>query len=202
MDELVQSNSDALHMMDRKTLTLCIAAAIGNYLNFIGCTMSEETTYETAEMMIDTHPHLPVDAIKTFFYDCKRGAFGFHYNKMDGCKLLLWFNQFVENYYQALDDMEYAKHLSCKSDFAKPVEETDDEDAEENKREVQRLLFRLIHHGKTEEDVEREKQIADIRLKVIRENSHLYGTMPASEADAIIEKAIEDKLVEEGIINF
>ena len=202
MDELITSESAQLCRLDRKSLELYIFTSIGDYLNFIGAEMKDSTILETAQMMIDNHPYLPVDAIKTFFYECKRGTYGFHYNKMDGTKILMWYDEFVREYYKQVDDMEYAKHLSCKSDFAKPVEETDDEDAEENKREVQRLLFRLIHHGKTEEDVEREKQIADIRLKVIRENSHLYGTMPASEADAIIEKAIEDKLVEEGIINF
>lgn len=203
MDELVTSPSIAMHMVDKENLTLCIATAIGKYLNFIGLsdTMSEEATYETAQMIIELDPHVPVGAIKTFFYECKRGTYGYHYNKMDGSKLLMWYRKFVQEYYNAIDEAEYKKHLEAKSDFAKPVVD-DEEDAEESKNAIVNLVFKLTHHGMTKEDYERKQRIEDIRHEVIKQHMHLYNTMPVKEVDALIEKAIEDRLVKENIITF
>jgi hypothetical protein len=128
VSELVEKDkSPALYSVDKEGLAFCIALAIGKYLRFIGCEMTEEQTLETAQMMIEIHPNITIAAIKSFFYECKRGSYGYHYNKMDGSKLLMWFDKFVEDYYKQIDDYEYAKHMSTKGDLANPANLTDEE---------------------------------------------------------------------------
>ena len=197
MDELIESQSPALHMVDRQALTLCISLEIGKYLNFVGCSMTEEATYETAMMMIDTHPHLTVDAIKTFFYNCKRGAYGFHYNKMDGSKLLMWFDKFVNEYYVQLEDAEYNKHFSTKGDLATPIASDDDEMVAVNYEELCASF-----NGLTQEEYSRKCQIEDIRKRICNENMHLYDEMSVEEADKIIEDAIIKELQANQLLTF
>ena len=199
IDELMQSQAPAVNMVDRESLTLCISLAIGKYLNFIGCpnSMTEDAIFETAQMMIDTHPHITVDAIKSFFYECKRGTYGFHYNKMDGSKLLIWYDKFVNDYYRKLDDMEYAKHQNTKGDLASPLaletEEGEPIDFDE--------LYASFH-GKTKEQMIREREIADVRKEVCNANMHLYDEMPIEQADKIIEEAIIKELQSRNLLTF
>lgn len=199
MNELVQSSSPSLSRLDKQALSICIAAAIGKYLSFIGLpdAMTEEHTLETAQMMIDCHPHIQVDAIKSFFYECKRGTYGYHYNKMDGSKLLMWFDKFVEDYYKQIDDYEYAKHQNTKGDLANPANLTD-EDGEPI--DLTELLASF--HGKTKEQLVRENLVKDIRHSVFKKNMHLYNEMSVEEADKIIEQAIIDEMKAHGLINF
>lgn len=197
MDDLVQSQAPAVNALDRKSVELFIFTCIGDYLNFIGAEMKDSVVLEVTQMMIDNHPHITIEAIKTFFYECKRGAYGFHYNKMDGSKLLMWYDKFVTDYYQQLDDMEYAKHLNTKGDLANPLA-IEDEDGQPIDYDELLASFR----GKTKEEMERERKIADIRRQVCNENIGLYDTLPVEEADKRIEEAIISKLKEENLITF
>ena len=159
--------------------------------------MDKDTTYETACMMIDIHPHLPVDAIKTFFYECKRGTYGYHYNKMDGSKLLMWFDKFVEEFYKQVDDYEYAKHQSTKGDLASPIALQD-----EDGQPIDYVELLASVHGKTKEQLMRENLVKDIRYQVLKKNMHLYDTMSVEEADKQIENAIIEEMKAQNIINF
>lgn len=197
MSDLIVSESKTLSSVDKDCLAFCIATAIGKYLNFIGVTMTEENTYETACMMIEAHPHLPIEAVKTFFYECKRGTYGYHYNKMDGSKILMWFDKFVEEYDKQIDDMEYAKHLNTKGDLASPIAL----ETEENEPVDMDELYASFH-GKTKEQLLRERKEKEIRFDVLKENRHLYDSMPVEEADKLIEQAIINRLQQEGLITF
>lgn len=199
MSVLVQSHAPILARLNRDTLTLCIATAIGKYLNFIGLSdkMTEEQTYETAQMIIDTHPNLQIDAIKTFLYECKRGAYGYHYNSMDGSKLLMWLDKFVEDYDRRIDEMEYAKHQSTKGELATPLA-LEDEDGQPI--DYEELL--ASWNGKTKEQYVREKKIAEIRSAVCKKNVHLYDEMPVAKADEIIESAIMEELKNQDLLTF
>lgn len=199
IEDLPSSQVPAVHTVDREALCVCISAQIGNLLSFIGCpnNMDANVVYEIAQMMIDTHPHITVDAIKTFFYEAKRGKFGFHYNKMDGTKLLMWYDQFVEEYYKQIDDMEYAKHLSEKDGRTTPLQITDEEGVAVDYNE---LLASF--HGTTKEQMERDRKIKDIRLRVQNANMHLYNELPVAEADEAIEQAIIEELKANDLITF
>lgn len=199
IEELLVSTAPAMHMVDRESLAICISALIGKYLNFIRCSdcMDQDTTYETACMMIDTHPHLPVDAIKTFFYECKRGTYGFHYNKMDGTKLLMWFDRFVDDYYKRLDDMEFEKHQQSKDGLTEPLElECEDGTT------INALELLASFHGKTPEEMERERKVKEIRFDVEKRNIGLYSSMPVEEADKAIEQAIIEEMKKQGLLTF
>jgi hypothetical protein len=197
VDDLIHSDAPQLNQVDRGALSLCISLEIGKLLNFIGCTMSEETTYEIAQMMIDNHPHIPVDAIKSFFYEAKRGTYGFHYNKMDGTKLLMWYDKFVNDYYVQLEEMEYQKHVSVKDGRGTPLEITDEDGQSIDYNELL-ASFR----GKTKEELEREKKVAEIRYQVQKKNIHLYDSLPVEEADKRIENAIIEEMKAQGLLTF
>jgi hypothetical protein len=198
MDELLNSQSPALCRVDRKGIELCVFTCIGDYLNFIGVeSMKDNQILEVAQMMIDAHPHLPVDAIKTFFYECKRGSFGFHYNKMDGTKLLMWFDKFVSDYYKQLDDMEYEKHNQSKEGLAKPLEIEDEDGVTVD---VMQLLASF--RGKTVEEMERERKVKDIRFDVYKRNMNLYNSMPVEAADKAIEQLVIDEMKKQGLLTF
>ena len=197
IDELVTSQSPSLRQLDRKSVELCVFTCIGDYLNFIGADMKDEHILETAQMMIDNHPHIPIDAIKTFFYECKRGTFGFHYNKMDGSKLLMWFDKFVGEYYKQVDDYEYAKHQNTKGDLASPLAL---EDEEGQPIDYDELLASF--HGKSKDEMQREQQIAELRLEVQKKNMHLFDVMPVEEADKLIEEAIIEEMRQQGLLTF
>lgn len=188
MDELVQSQAPALNSINREELVATLVAFIGDYLSFIGVTMNDDVIVEVAQMMIDAHPHIPVDSLKTFFYECKRGSYGYHYNKMDGSKLLMWFDKFVEDYYRKVDDYEYAKHQNTKGDLANPANFTDEEG-----QPIDLTELLASFHGKTKEELIRENLIKDIRHKVIKKNMNLYNEMSVEEAD----KAIDDAIMKE-----
>lgn len=199
VDDLVNSQSPALHMVDKQALCICIAAGIGDYLNFVGLDrkMNDKQMYETAQMMAEEHPHIPVDAIKTFFYQCKKGSFGYHYDEMNGTRILLWFDKFVEDYYKQLDDIEYAKHMSTKGDLANPANLTDEEGEPIDLDE----LFASFN-GKTKEQLQRERLVKEIRMNVYKHNMNLYNSMPVEEADKAIENAIIAEMKAQGLINF
>lgn len=197
IDELIHSEAPALNTLDRKSIELLIFTCIGDYLNFIGAEMKDSVVLEIAQMMIDNHPHIPVDAIKTFFYEAKRGTYGFHYNKMDGTKLLMWYDKFVNDYYVQLEEMEYQRHVSVKDGRGTPLEITDDDGQPIDYNE---LLASF--HGKTKEELEREKKIAEIRLSVQNKNIHLYDSLPVEEADKRIENAIIDEMKAQGLLTF
>lgn len=150
-------------------------------------------------MMIDAYPHLPINAIKTFFYECKRGAYGYHYNKMDGSKLLMWYKQFAEEYYDKLDDMQYEEHMAIKNGGYSEQERNDDVLSPD---ELANTISRILHKGKTVAEVERGKQAADIRQRVINDNLNIYKTMPAEDAERIIEEKITQELQKQNIITF
>ena len=199
MDELVVSQAPALFQLDRDALAINIAACIGDYLSFIGLPdcMSEKTTIEVAMMMIDTHRNLGVDAIKSFFYECKRGTYGFHYNKMDGTRLLMWFDEFVREYYNQIDDAEYAKHMSTKGDLASPISVEDDDSIPFN---LTRAYAAFL--GKSQEEIERSNRVKEIRLEVQRKYVNLYNTKPVAEVDKMMDDAITERLKAEGLIGF
>lgn len=178
-------------------MTVKLIAAIGDYLNFIGTTMNDDVIAEVASMMIDSHPNIPADVIRTFFYECKRGKYGYHYNKMDGSKLLMWFDKFVEEYYQKIDDYEYAKHQSTKGELATPLAL---EDEKGQPIDYEELL--ASWNGKTKEQYVREKKIAAIRSAVCKKNVHLYDEMPVAKADEIIESAIMEELKNQDLLTF
>lgn len=198
LDDVLTSGAPAILAVDRKSIQLCIIGAIGDYLNFIGVdTMNDAQIVETASMMIDNHPHVQVDAIKSFFYEAKRGTYGFHYNKMDGTKLLMWYDEFVKEYYRQLDDLQYAKHLNTKGELAAPI---DVEDWDGEPLDYERFL--AAFHGKTKEQMAKEKRISAIRNEVFKQNQHLYQSMPVEEADKEIDKIITKRLSDEGLITF
>ena len=197
MVELVQSESPAVRSVDRKELTIRLMASIGDYLNFIGASMRDEVIAEVAGMMIDNHPHVPVDALKTFFYECKRGTYGYHYNKMDGSRLLMWYDTFVGEYYRQLDDAEYAKHQSTKGDLANPANITDEEGVP-----IDAMELLASFNGKTKEQMEREQKVKDIRLQVFKKYRHLYDTMSVEEADNFIEDAIIKEMQAQNLLAF
>lgn len=197
IDELIHSEAPALNTLDRKSVELLVFTCIGDYLNFIGAEMKDPVVLEIAQMMIDNHPHIPVDAIKSFFYEAKRGTYGFHYNKMDGTKLLMWYDQFVNDYYVQLEEMEYQRHVSVKDGRGTPLEITDEEGQPIDYNELLAAF-----HGKTKEQLEREQLVKDIRLRVQNSNMHLYNTMPVEEADKIIEQAIIDEMKSHNLLVF
>lgn len=199
IQDLVKSDAPTIITLDRKSVELCIFTCIGDYLDFIGCSMDDSRILETAQMMIDAYPHLPINAIKTFFYECKRGAYGYHYNKMDGSKLLMWYKQFAEEYYQRLDDMQYEEHMAIKNGGYSDQERKDDVLSPD---ELANTISRILHNGKTVAEVERGKQAADIRLRVINDNLNIYKTMPAEDAERIIEEKITQELQKQNIITF
>ena len=196
-DELICSQAPAVHMVDKESLAVCVSLLIGKYLSFIGCSnqMNQETTYETACIMIETHPHIPVDAIKTFFHECKRGLFGFHYNKMDGTKILMWYDEFVNNFYKKLDDAQYELHMQSKNGLTKKltIEEEECVSFEE--------LYESFN-GKSIKQTELEDKIKDIRLKIIEQNKNLYDLIGTEEAEKVIEQAIVDELKAQNILTF
>lgn len=198
MDELFESQAPAVSTLDRKSVELCIFTCIGDYLNFIGVEMTDTQILETAQMMIDTHPYIQIDAIKTFFYECKRGTYGFHYNKMDGSKLLIWYDKFVNDYYNKLDDMQYAKHLAIKNGSYDDGQRTGDVISP---AELADTISRILHNGKGSDDCARENEIADIRKRVIRKYEELLQTDPDA-AKEIIEKEITNELTKANIITF
>lgn len=199
MDDLVSSTMLNTGMVDRQALTLGVASLIGDYLNYVGLSskMNDQQIYETAEMMIDNHPNVTVDVFKTFFYDCKRGKFGYHYDEMNGTRILMWYDKFVEDLYRQIDDYEYAKHQNTKGDLANPANLTDEEG---EPIDLTQLLASF--HGKTKEQLEREKKIADIRYAVLKKYTNLYDTMPVDEADKIIEDALTKEFQAQGLLTF
>lgn len=199
MDELMQSKASALHMADKQALSVCISSDIGDYLNFVGLSrkMNDKQIYETAQLMIEAHPHLPVDAIKTFFYQCKKGKFGYHYDEINGTRLLLWFDQFANDYYVQLEEMEYQKHVSVKDGRGTPLEITD-----EDGQPIDYNELLASFHGKTKEELEREQKVAEIRYQVQKKNIHLYDSLPVEEADKRIENAIIEEMKAQGLLTF
>lgn len=199
MDELVSSTMVNVNMVDRQALALGIASLIGDYLNFVGLgrKMNDKQIYETAEMMIDNHPHVTVDVYKSFFYDCKRGKFGYHYDEMNGTRILMWYDKFVEDYYRQVDDYEYAKHESTKGDLANPANLTDEEG-----QPIDYMELLASFHGKTKEQLEREQLVKDIRYNVFKKHMHLYNEMSVEEADKIVEKAINEEMKANNLLVF
>lgn len=192
IEDIAQSTtSPALCSIDKQAMIMCIASSLADYLNFVGLgrKMNDKQLYDTAELMIDAHPNLPVDTIKAFAKACKKGAFGYHYDEMNGTKLLMWFDKYAQEYYKQVDDYEYSKHQSTKGDLANPANLTD-EDGEPI--DVMQLLASF--HGKTKEQLERERLVKDIRYNVFKKHMHLYNEMPIEEADKIVEKAIIDEM--------
>jgi biotin-(acetyl-CoA carboxylase) ligase len=116
---------------------------------------------------------------------------------MDGTKLLMWYDQFVNDYYVQLEEMEYQKHVSVKDGRGTPLEITDDECVPVDYNE---LLASF--HGKTKEELEREKKIAEIRHSVQKKNIHLYNSLPIEEADKRIENEIIEELKAQGLLTF
>lgn len=199
MDELVESRMLNANVVDRTALSLGIASLIGDYLNFVGLgrKMNDKQIYETAEMMIDNHPNVMVDIYKAFFYDCKRGKFGYHYDEMNGTRILMWYDKFVEDYYRKIDDFEYAKHQSTKGDLANPANITD-----EDNEPIDYAELLASFRGKTKEQIERERLVSDIRHDVFKKHMHLYDTMSVEEADKIIEDAIVEELRVKNLLVF
>ena len=200
MDELLQSQAPALCMVNKRKLVMDIALCIGDYLSFIGCAscMSEQHIMETAQMMIDTHPHLPIDAIKTFFYNCKRGVYGSHYNKMDGSKLLQWYDKFVNDYYVQLEEQAYQRHMQAKEGLSAPVT-IKDGDRELTSEELADA-YSILLNGKTVAEKEKADRIAAIRLKVIEDNMSVYSILSAEEAENYINNLINEQLKKENLL--
>ena len=198
-EELYNSQCATLKQVDKTALAFCIASNIGGYLSFVGLEdkMNDAQIAETASMMIECQPNIPIDVLKLFFFNCKRGVYGKHYNRMDGSTLLQWFDQFCNEFFVQREEADYQKHLAYKQDIASPAKLTDEEG---EPIDLTQLLASF--HGKTKEQLERENKIKDIRYQVFKQNMHLYNEMSVEEADKIIEQAIIDEMKAHGLINF
>ena len=200
MDDIVKSTtSPTLCSVDRQSMIMCIASALADYLNFVGLgrKMNDKQLYDTADLMIDAHPNLPVDIIKAFAKECKKGSFGYHYDEMNGTRILMWFNNYAQEYYKHVDDYEYAKHQNTKGDLANPINVTDEEGEPVDWEELYSSF-----HGKTKEQVQRERKEKEIRLQVQKKHMHLFGQMSVEEADKIIEDAIIEEMKAQGLLTF
>jgi hypothetical protein len=148
-------------------------------------------------MIAEVHPNLPIDALKLFFYNCKRGVYGKHYNRMDGSTLLQWFDTFCDEFFVNREEADYQRHLMYKQEGTEPAKFTGEEGVPIDYNELLAAF-----HGKTKEELEREKKIAEIRLSVQNKNIHLYDSLPVEEADKRIENAIIEEMKAQGLLTF
>lgn len=200
IDDILTTTSPAVSQYDRQSIVLFVATSIGKYLNFIGMpnSMTEEATFETAQMMLDNHPHIQAEAIKSFFYECKRGTYGYHYNKMDGSKILMWYDKFVNDYYVQLEEQAYEQHQQAKEGLSAPVT-LQEGDRELTSQELADMYSQLLN-GKTVAQKEKDDRIAAIRLEVINKNMGVYSLLSPEEAEAFINQEINKRLQQENLI--
>ena len=194
----------------QQTVIACVVYELTCYLEFVNQTksMTQEHVGKTAEMIVEDYPHLPMDAVKTFFEKAKRGRFGEIFGRIDGSIICRWFEEFYKNYMQEVDNLSYQQHLQAKAEnkqHDKLLSEMTPEERKEHDENVKALhetIYKIIHKGKTEEQTEQEKIIFDTRNQVFREYSHLYNAKTVAEADREIDAIVQQRLIDKGIFNF
>ena len=193
-----------------ESILACIVYELTCYLDFVNLrqSMTQEQVGQTAKMIMEDYPHLPLDAVKTFFEKAKRGKFGDHYGRIDGSIICRWFEMFYKDYMSEVDNLSYQQHLQAKAEnkqHDKLLSEMTPEERKEHEENVKALhetIYKIIHKGKTEEQTEQEKIIFDTRNQVFREYSHLYNEKPVAEADREIDAIVQQRLIDKGIFNF
>ena len=193
MDELIVSEAPAVRTLNKESLAFSIYLAIGEYLNFVGLTMKDDVILKVANMMIECQPNMPVDTLKLFFFNCERGLYGAHYNRMDGSTLLRWYDEFCNKFLKEREEYDYQQHLSRKEGVSTPIKFGEDE-------ELVSVNFDELYEsftGQPRKKAERDKCIDDIRIRVINANLRLYSELSPQEAETRINELIDAEIAKE-----
>lgn len=199
--DLVKSNNspnviELVHRGERPSVVAMVQLALCEYLDTVSLrsTMNDMQIEKAANLMVDKHPHLPVQAFAIFFQDAMCNEFGPHYGRMDIPTLMGWIQKFEHDYFEQVEEKSYQEHFSTKGENANYAAIIA-ANAEDEAVPMPESLEKKLH-------LKRERTIADdIRHRVITANAHLFSTLPLEEAQKKIENLINDELISNGIFN-
>lgn len=192
--DLVKSNNlpnviELVFAGERSSVVAMVQLALCEYLDTVSLrsTMNDMQIEKAANLMVDKHPHLPVQAFAIFFQDAMGNEFGPHYGRMDIPTLMGWLQQFEKNYFEQVEEQAYQEHVSTKGDNANFVDILQKHKA----LAAPEAVPMPDDFMKTLRDNRRRKEIAE---RVHRENAFLYsGDMPVSDVDKIIDLLIKSE---------
>ena len=187
--DLVKANNlpnviELVHRGERPSVVAMVQFLLCEYLDCISLrsSMNDMQIEKAANLMVDKHPHLPVQAFAIFFQDAMCNEFGPHYGRMDIPTLMGWLQQFENSYFDMVEERAYQEHVSTKGDNENYVaiikSHVDAVPMPEN------FMKNLRDNKKRKEIMER----------VHKENKHLYSHMSVADADNIIDMLIKDEL--------
>lgn len=198
--DLVESNNspnviELVHRGERQSVVAMVQLALCEYLDSVSLrsSMNDMQIEKAANLMVDKHPHLPVQAFAIFFQDAMCNEFGPHYGRMDIPTLMGWLQQFESNYFERVEEQAYQEHVSTKGDNENFVDILARHKALEAGEEVVPMpddFFKNMRENK------RRKEITE---RVHKENMHLYSQMSVTDADNIIDMLIKDELNNNGL---
>lgn len=194
--DLVKSNNspnviELVHRGERPSVVAMVQLALCEYLDTVSLrsTMNDMQIEKAANLMVDKHPHLPVQAFAIFFQDAMCNEFGPHYGRMDIPTLMGWLQQFEQNYFEQVEEQAYQEHVSTKGDNANFVDILQKHKAlaapEDEAVPMPDDFFKNLREKKRRKEIEE---------RVHKENMHLYSHMSVEEADSIIDALIKNEL--------
>lgn len=174
---------------------IMIKLALCDYLESLSLRspMTEAQIDKVVHLIMKKHPHLPMTAIPLFFENAQCQQYGDHFGRMDVPTLMGWVQQFENEYFNMCDEQSYAEHQSTKGDKANYAEIIH-ANAQDKPVPMPESLERKLHIKSKEDDI-----IEEVRLRIIKENAHLFSTMEVEKAQEHITNLINDELIKQGI---
>jgi hypothetical protein len=173
-----------------------IANCIMDYLEFLTRrnTMNAEQVKQTSMLIFDEFPLLTVPDLVLFNRLCKLGHFG-ELKDLNGTVLILWLKKYFEERRNELNEFYYQQEMFSRK--ALPQVDETPMSAEEAEERFKNLMDSLKDFGKPKKEkpkieLTKKQKIERIRLKVIRENTHLLQDPSTYEEkmNNLIEQAI------------
>lgn len=173
-----------------------IANCIMDYLEFLTRrnTMNAEQVKQTSMLIFDEFPLLTVPDLVLFNRLCKLGHFG-ELKDLNGTVLILWLKKYFEERRSELNEFYFRQEELNKKELPPPEEKY--LTPEENEERWKTLMDSMKDFGKPKKVIPKieptkQQKIERIRLKVIRENTHLLQDPSTYEEkmNNLIEQAI------------
>lgn len=180
-----------------------IANCIMDYLEFINRrnTMNAEQVKQTSKLLFEEFPLLTVPDLVLFNRLCKLGHFG-ELRDLNGTVLILWLQKYFEERRSELNEFYYRKEVERKK--ALPPADEITLTHEEVEEKWNSLLDKLKDFGKPnkvepQKELTKKQKIERIRLRVIRENTHLLQNPETYEEKMNL--LIEQEIAKAGLNN-
>ena len=182
-----------------------IANCIMDYLEFINRrnTMNAEQVKQTSTLIYEEYPLLTVPDLILFNRLCKKGHFG-ELRDLNGTVLILWLKMYFEERRSKLNEFYYQQDFLSRK--ALPPEEEVYLSPEESAERFNRLMRNLKEFGKAKKEPTKQanelsvkERTKKIRLKVIRENTHLLQNPETYEEK--MNYLIEQAIAQDGLNN-